>query len=335
MKIYLVIFLLSFFSGFVLLNILKRFSFKEPFFKRKNNTPFLGGTGLLLSFAFGFLPLFVYKNIYISSELTHILIFAFIVFIIGLLDDFKEFSLFKKIFIQVIVIGLFLVRGKPIQIYFIPLWANYFVSFLWIMGITNVFNLLDIGDGFCAGVSLITGLAFFIVLFISGNFITAGLFACVCGALLSFLIFNFPPAKIMLGNSGSHFLGFLFAALSMHGDYATLNNPFSVLIPLVILAFPMIDTLYLIVIRLKKGIAPLKKSNDHIFLHLLFSGKGIKHALLDTYLVTFLWGVSGIFLTFGINIFFLSFVTLAILFSARLIFIANKKGTDTFLIDRE
>ncbi len=324
MKIYLVIFLLSFFSGSVLINRLKRFSFKEPFLKHKNNTPFLGGTGLLLSFGFGASALFFYKNIYISSELTRILIFAFIVFIMGLLDDFKEFSLFKKVLIQVIVIGLFLVKGKPIQVYFIPLWANYFVSFLWIMGITNVFNLLDIGDGFCAGVSLIAGLAFFIVLFINGNLITAGLFACVCGALFSFLIFNFPPAKIMLGNSGSHFLGFLFATLSMHGDYATLDNPFSVLIPLVILAFPMIDTLYLIVSRLKKGIAPLMKSNDHIFLHLLSLGKTIKHALLDTYLTTFLWGVSGISLIFGINIFFLSFIALAILFSTRLIFIANK-----------
>lgn len=326
MKVYLITFLLSFFSGYILSNILKRFSFKAHLFKHKDNVSFLGGAGLLLSFVLGFSSLFFYKNIYMPSGLTHILIFAFIIFIIGLFDDFKEFSLFKKIFIQVIIIGLFLVKGKPIQIYFISLWGNYLISFLWIMGITNIFNLLDIGDGLCAGVSLIAGLAFFIVLFISGNLITAGLFASACGALFSFLIFNFPPAKIVLGNSGSHFLGFLFATLSIHGDYATLDNPFSVLIPLVILAFPMIDTLYLIAIRLKKGIVPLRKSNDHIFLRLLSSGKRIKPALFDTYLVAFLWGISGVFLLFSINILFLSSIILAILFSIRLIFTAQKAG---------
>jgi len=326
MNIYLSIFCVAFISGYVVLNILKAVSSKLPVFKNKGNISILGGIGLLLSFMLGLLYFSSYGDIPLSFELIHILVFSLIIFVVGLFDDFNEFSLFKKIFVQVVVVGVFLIHGKPIQICFIPLWSNYLISFLWIIGITNIFNLLDIGDGFCAGVSLIVGMAFFTVLFINGNFLTAGLFAGLCGTLFSFLILNFPPAKIILGNSGSHLLGFLFAALSIHGDYATLNNPFSVLIPLVILAFPLIDTFYLIVVRLKKGLMPLRKSDDHIFLHLLSSGKKIKPALFNIYLVTFLWGVSGVFLIFGINIIFSVFVFLAVLFSIRLVFIAQRAG---------
>jgi len=326
MKIYSIIFLVSLISGYVVLNLLKVFSSRMSVFKSKNNISVFGGIGLLLSFMLGLLCFSLYRNTFLSFELVYILLFSLIIFAVGLVDDFSEFSLFKKIFIQVVIVGVFLIHGKPIQIYFIPLWGNYLISFLWIIGIVNVFNLLDIGDGFCAGVSLIAGLAFFSVLFVSGNFLTAGLFASLCGALFSFLILNFPPAKIVLGNSGSHFLGFLFATLSMHGDYATLNNPFLVLIPLVILAFPLIDTFYLIVVRLKKGLMPLRKSDDHIFLHLLSSGKKIKPALFDIYLVTFLWGISGVALIFGVNIFFTILVFLAVLFSIRLVFTAQKVG---------
>ncbi|MDP8297237.1 MAG: MraY family glycosyltransferase [Candidatus Orphnella occulta] len=323
MKFYLAAFLISFFSCCILLILLKRFSCRQSIFRNNDEASFIGGTGLLLSFALGSATLFFYKNVYVSRELTHILLFAFFIFTTCLFDDFKEFSLFKKVLIQVIVVGLFLIKGKPIQIYCIPLWTNYIISFLWIVGITNIFNLLDIGDGFCAGVSLIACVAFFAVLFIGGNIITAGLFAALCGSLSAFLIFNFPPAKIMLGNSGSHFLGFLFATLSMHGDYATLDNPLSVLIPLVILAFPMMDTLYLIVVRLKKGIFPFRKSEDHIFLNLLSSGKGMKPALFEIYLVTLLWGISGVLLIFGLNPLFLIVTMLAALSSVRLILIVQ------------
>ncbi len=326
MKIYLSIFLAAFIPGYVVLNILKALSSKLSAFKNNNDVSILGGIGLLLSFAFVVFYFSFCGGIPLSFELIHILVFSLIIFAAGLFDDFSEFSLSKKVFIQVAIVGAFLVYGKPIQIYFIPLWGNYLISFVWIIGVTNVFNLLDIKDGLCAGVSLIAGLAFFVALFASGNFFSAGLFAGLCGALFSFLILNFPPAKIVLGNSGSHLLGFLFAALSIHGDYANLNNPFSVLVPLVILAFPLIDTLYLIIVRLKKGIVPLRKSNDHVFLHLLFSGKNEKKVLFDIYFVTFLWGISGVSLIFGKNIFFLTFVLIAVLFTTKLIFIARNSS---------
>lgn len=326
MKIYLIIFLTSLILGYALLKILKFFSSKLTIFNNKNGISTFGGTGLMLSIMGGVVYLFFCKGVLPSFGLIHILFFSFIIFLSGLFDDFREFSLYKKIFIQIAIVGVFLIHGKPIQIYFIPTWINYLISFLWIVGITNAFNLLDIGDGFCAGVSLIASLSFFIVLFLSGSFLTAGLFAALCGGLFSFLIFNFPPAKIILGNSGSHFLGFLFATLSMHGDYATLNNPFSVFIPIVILAFPLIDTFYLIIVRIKKGLAPLRKSNDHIFFHLLLLGKRERKALFDIYLVAFLWGASGVYLIFSINIFFLIFIFLAILFSGKLIFTARKSA---------
>ncbi len=323
MQIFAVTFALSFISGCILFTILKQYPSKAPVLNNDNRASILGGTGFLLSFFLGLLCFLFYARIPLPAEITYILLFSVIIFVTGLVDDFREFSLTKKVIVQVLIFSLFLLKAKPVQIYYLPMWGNYIISFLWIMGITNVFNLLDIGDGLCAGVSSIAAVSFFIALSLSGNFITAGLFAGLSGALLSFLIFNFPKAKVVLGNSGSHFLGFLFAALSIHGDYATLENPFSVLIPLVILAFPIIDTLYIITARVKKGIIPIKKSRDHIFLRLISSGKKIRPVLFSVYFVTFLWGLSGVLLIGNINILFLSVFLISVLLTIKLILSAR------------
>lgn len=323
MKQYLTFFSLSFVVGFILLGILTNKRLKSSFLRNNKNKSVLGGVSLFFSFMLIFLFFSKYRNGIIPDSLMHILILSSAVWIFGFLDDLRELSLFTKIFLQVLIVAVFLIKGKKVDIYYFPYWINYIISFLWIVGVTNVFNLLDIGDGLCGGVSFIVGVSFFIISIASGNYILAGLFASLCGALLSFLFFNLPPARILMGNAGSHFLGFLFATLSMYGDYATLENPFVLFVPLFILAFPLIDTAYLIIIRITKGIVPLRKSNDHIFLHLLFSGKNIKSALFSVYFVTLLWGISGVSLVFSMNILFLTFLFLAALFSVRLVFIAR------------
>ena len=122
-----------------------------------------------------------------------------------------------------------------------------------------------------------------------------------------------------MGNSGSHFLGFLFAVLSMYGDYATKGNKFALLVPAFILFFPVIDTLFLIIVRLRKGIIPLKKSDDHMFLLLLSSGCSLKNALSRVYFVSFLWAVSGLSAVRGFNILSLILIAIASFFTIQLI----------------
>ena len=315
------VFLSSFFLGVFFINFFRKLSLKFNILKSDKGIPVVGGLGAVIPF---FICYFLFKHLMVGAivpiQFLWIIIFSLVLFIIEFIDDLKDFSLKTRVIIQIVFIFLVLSKIKGIDIYFLPQWINYILSFLWIMGITNAFNHLDIGDGQCGGISLIISLAFLIVSILIGNILMSILFLCICGVMSAFLLFNLPPARIFMGNSGSHFFGFLFAVLSMYGDYASLEKPIVLILPLLVLGFPLIDTLFLIIIRIKKGVMPLKKSDDHILLSLVSSGRSIKESLCRIYIVTLLWCLSGVFLLFNTNIFFILFLLLALIFTFRLIY---------------
>lgn len=302
---YFYLFFGSLFAGVISLFIFRLISLKNNIFKSPRGVPYIGGIAFSFSFLIFYLFFVFYHGYLLSFQLGWIIFFSFLFLIIEFIDDLKDFPFLLRVIIQIVFIGLFLVYGKGIQIHFLPAWLNYLLSFLWLMGISNAFNLFDISDGLCAGVSLIAAACFFVVFIILSKMLLAALFLSLAAVLLAFFFFNFPPAKVFMGNSGSHFLGFLFAALSMYGDYAFLDNWITVILPVLILAFPIIDTFLLIFIRVKKHILPFRKSDDHLFLQLVFSGYKIKVSLLIIYFITFFWGMSGIFICFGYNLFFI------------------------------
>lgn len=309
----------SFILSLILLFILGKISGKFNLLKINKKIPYTGGLAFSLAFIVCYLFFNFIKAIPIPTKLLWIIIFSFLLLGIEFIDDLKNFSLKPRVIVQIIFIFLFLLYSKRIQIYFLPGWLNYLLSFLWLMGVINAFNHLDVGDGVCAGVSLIASLSFFMVLAIKEELLLARLFLTLAGVVFAFFLFNKPPAKIFMGNSGSHFLGFLFASLSMYGDYATKTNPFSLIAPLLILAFPFIDTLFLIIVRTKKGVLPLRKSDDHIFLRLRVYGYSAQRALLFLCLISLIWGLSGIFVIFGFNLLFLMAVIFACFSTVKII----------------
>jgi UDP-GlcNAc:undecaprenyl-phosphate GlcNAc-1-phosphate transferase len=310
MPIYITLFVFTFLIASLSLIISKHLSQRFSIFKNENNVSLLGGIGLALAFYSGILFYYRAHNTNFDSQLVYIFAFALAILLLEVFDDWREFSLLKKIIFQIVIIGLFLFVGKRIQIYFLPPWVNYLISFLWIMGITNAFNLLDIKDGLCSGMSCIITLTFALISLLCKNHILAGVFFMLSGTLLSFYLFNFPPATIYMGNSGSHFIGFLIATLSIYLDYAGLDNVGALFAPIILLALPIIDTFFLIFARSKKKMLPLRKSNDHIFLRLLKRNVSYGKALGLMYLLTFLWCTTGIFLTIkNSSIFILLFVT--------------------------
>lgn len=308
---------------FLLLFLLRKLSLKLNWFSSNGNPPFIGGFGIFVSIVLSYLVYLIFNRFDISWQLLSIFLFSALFFLIGFVDDYKNFSLKSKLILQILIIFVFLEFSKGIQIAFLPGWLNYILSFLWIIGITNAFNLLDIDDGLCGGISLFVSIFFLMIAVIINNLASVGLFCCFAGAMLAFVLFNFPPAKLFMGNSGSHCIGFLFAALSIYGDYATMFNPLAVLVPLLILAVPIIDTIYVIIMRIKKGIMPLRKSNDHIHMRLLRAKCGPKKTLVSIYLATILWGFSAVFISFGFNFYFLGMVLTAVLFTFRIIKIAS------------
>jgi len=285
----------SFFLTFLFTFVFKKLALKFGFLSQDRGVPYTGGVAFSLSFMFCFLLFVFIKEIRISFSIIWILIFSLIILITEFIDDLWDFSLKSRVIIQISFVLLYLIYGKGIQIYFLPSWLNYLFSILWVMAMINIFNLLDVADGLCGGVSLIISLAFFLIAAKSLSLLTF-LFLILSGSLFAFLLSNLPPAKVFMGNSGSHFLGFIFGALSMHIDYAGRDNPLALVVPLLIFATPIIDTGFLIVVRIRKKISPLKKSKDHIYLRLISRNHSQIKSLGLFYFLTFLWVSSGVFL---------------------------------------
>jgi UDP-GlcNAc:undecaprenyl-phosphate GlcNAc-1-phosphate transferase len=135
------------------------------------------------------------------------------------------------------------------------------------MVITNAFNIIDVMDGLATGIGCLVSIILFIVAIMNQHVLIAILTIALAGALLGFLRYNFEPAKIYLGDTGSLFIGLLLGALSMIGSY-TQNNTIACLSPVIILGIPIFDTVFVTYIRWRRGIPIIYGSPDHFALRL-------------------------------------------------------------------
>ncbi|GEN57745.1 undecaprenyl-phosphate alpha-N-acetylglucosaminyl 1-phosphate transferase [Halolactibacillus alkaliphilus] len=236
--------------------------------------PRLGGLAIIGSFIVGmviFNPDGHYK--------WPMLIGALLIMAIGIIDDMYQVSARYKFFVQFIAAFIVVLNGVVME--FINLPFGYTLEFgylsipitvLWVVGITNAINLIDGLDGLAGGVSTIALLTISGLAIMLGDFFVATIAFMLVGATLGFLVFNFYPAKIFMGDTGALFLGYMIGVLSILGfKNATI---FSLIVPIAILGVPIIDTLFAIVRRAayKKPLyAPDKLHLHHCLLNLGFS----------------------------------------------------------------
>lgn len=241
----------------------------------KTPTPRIGGVGVFLAFLFG-----VIRNFQFPKEIIFILISSTIIFIIGLIDDIKGLSAKKRLFFQIIASSIVVYGGLGIKF---PLnWGNigvvlsYIVSILWIVGIINTFNFIDGIDGLAGFLALIISIIFLFIVINTSQYHVMFLTSALCGAIFAFLIYNFNPASIFLGDSGSTFLGFILAVLSIYVSWAD-NNPFIAFSsPVMVLFIPIFDLIYTTISRIRNGL--IKNFNDW----LVYTGKDhIHHRILS------------------------------------------------------
>ncbi len=202
-----------------------------------------------------------------DHDLLALLLATTIVTAVGLIDDFGVLTPKPKVIGQVVAIFVLLKAGVILQLIFLPWWARYLITIIWLVGLSNAFNLLDIMDGLAAGVGFIAGTYLLVVAVINERWVVAAFTVALVGALAGFLRFNFPPASIYLGDSGSLFIGLALGALAMVMDY-TEHNRLGFLAPLYILALPLIDTVYVTILRLRAGRKIYHGSPDHFPLRL-------------------------------------------------------------------
>ncbi len=258
--------------------------------------PLVGGLGLSLAFIFSLgLSIFIFKLP--VAKISAIAGVSLLVLFFGVIDDLVELSVVKKFLAQSFCAILLIILGIKTDIIYLGFWGNAVVTFFWIVGITNAFNLLDIMDGLAAGTTLIVGAAFLLAGLLNPDLSVQALGLILCALSLGFLIFNFPPAKIYLGNSGSHFLGFLVAALALITHYASEDNVFALFSPVMILGLPIMDTISLMIFRIIKRKLPFEKSRDHAALKIGSMGVSPRRTLLVMYLLGLVFSSCGVILS--------------------------------------
>lgn len=218
---------------------------------------YLGGLAV-----FGAFLLSIGMTFEFDRDLLALLLASTIVATVGLIDDFGALTPKPKVLGQVVAVFVLLKAGIMVQVAFLPWWARLVITVVWLVGMSNAFNLTDIMDGLASGLGVIAASFLLVVALLNGKFMVAAFTVALVGALLGFLRSNFHPATIYLGDCGSLFIGLTLGALAMVMDY-TAVNPLGWLAPLYILAVPIIDTLYVIVLRLRAGRKIYYGSPDH------------------------------------------------------------------------
>ncbi|HVC08722.1 MAG TPA: MraY family glycosyltransferase [Elusimicrobiota bacterium] len=235
-------------------------------------TPALGGVAIYCAFA-ATLIFLRYETQFPTGTLRSLrglLIGGTLVFLLGLIDDLKKPSGlgFKTKFVVQAAAGAVLL-AFGFRIHFIkPDYLAEVLTLVWIVGITNAFNIIDIMDGLSASQAAISALAFLLISLPRNEFYVNFASATLAGAAAGFLPWNFSPKrKIFMGDCGSLLVGFLLAGISLGTHYSKVNN-LGVYAPIIILLVPMYDTLFVMALRIRQGLSPFLGSNDHFALRL-------------------------------------------------------------------
>jgi UDP-GlcNAc:undecaprenyl-phosphate GlcNAc-1-phosphate transferase len=266
---------------------------------QRKPVPYLGGLAIALPISISSLILIVLN---IESNVKNEIYFGLIlpsvvIAVIGLLDDIYELS--PKIrFVSQSIVGivtslLLFINGTGVDILNNP-WLNGLFTSLWVVGIINAVNFIDNMDGLATGIAIIASFTFFIISLNNGQYLVAALCVALAGSCTGFIFWNKKPASIYLGDAGALYIGFLLAAISIRIDINQLPQIDRIIIPMLILVIPFIDTTQVVISRLSRGKSPFQGGRDHIS-HLL-----LNEGLTEKTVVTTIWVTSALFASIAI-----------------------------------
>lgn len=261
----------------------------------------LGGIAIYLAFLIAILTAYILRQM-ISLKLLALVFSSGLILILGAIDDLKDLRPSVKIIVELLTTIILISSGIVTKIMFLPTWANILVTILWVLFITNAFNLLDIMDGLASGLIIIISSTLFFISCINGDIISGYILLALSGAHLGFLKYNYPPAKIYMGDAGSLFSGFLLAATAINISYASLERPVALIAPILALSLPIYDTLFLIIMRLKKKRPIFNKTKDHFALRLNTMGHSVRKCIWIMYLFNIFLAVLSLILAFSSNV---------------------------------
>lgn len=319
---YLITFVLAFIIAFSATPIARRLAIKVGAVdipkddRRMHKKPIalMGGAAIIAGFVISVLfdTLSSSRIFSPGKELLGLMTGVAIISVMGILDDIRTLNYKLKLLFQITAaLSVVLISGTRIMSitnpfvsegisYFSPL-ISYPLTILWIVGITNAINLIDGLDGLAAGVASISSLSLFFVSILSPEMnlpltvYTAVITAALAGSTLGFLPFNFNPAKIFMGETGSAFLGFTLGVISIQGtlkSYAAI----SITIPLLVLGLPLFDTIFAIFRRIQSGKSIMQADRGHLHHRLMDMGLSQRQSVVIMYTASAALGLCAIVL---------------------------------------
>jgi len=304
LDVFIFSFLLTLFLTPIIRKLSLKFNIVDTPTKRKVHEvpiPRLGGIAMYLSFVATLL-----LRSSLDNTMQGIILGSFILFVLGTLDDICKkgipapIKLIAQIFSAWVVVHFFDVRIEFItnpftrDLIFFD-WLEQPLTIFWIVGIINAINLIDGLDGLAAGVGSIAAFTLFVVAILLGRFEVAILLLALFGVTLGFLRYNFSPASIFMGDTGSMFLGYILAVASVHGVLKSTAS-MALAIPLLALGIPIADTVLAIFRRLRNKQHIFKPDSEHLHHQLLLFGFSHKQVVLLIYYISIILGLGALLL---------------------------------------
>ena len=292
--------------------------------------PRIGGIGIYAAFMVSILVqlIFVELTPEFMMSLIGLMVGGTIIVAIGIIDDYCDLPAKVKLLGQILAAAV-LVIGFDVRIDFITdplgdfIYLELFAipaTIFWIVGLTNTVNLIDGLDGLAAGVSSIAAITIFLVAMEEGIPFVAMVTAALAGAAVGFLYYNFNPARIFMGDTGSMFLGFMLAGISVVGAVKSAAT-IALIVPILALGLPILDTTFAIVRRMRNHRPIFKPDKGHLHHRLLAHDFTQKQAVLLMYVVSALFGLCALALT-AVS---MQAAILIILIVAAVVFIGARK----------
>ena len=323
MQSYLVAFVTALVLAYVLTPSVKKLAIRlgaldKPDARKvhKHPIPRMGGLAIYAGFMVATLI-----SMHMSLEIIGILLGGTVILIVGIIDDMIQLQAKVKLAGQIVAAAVLVLFGVQIEWLTNPfgdlIYFDYLsipITIFWVVGLTNTVNLIDGLDGLAAGVSTIAALTILLVALQQNFLVVAVLTAALAGGAVGFLQYNFNPAEIFMGDTGSMFLGYMLAAISILGAVKSAAT-IALVVPIVALGLPIMDTTFAIIRRYNSGQPIFKPDKGHLHHRLLAMGLTQKQAVLLMYVISGCLGLSAIALT-EVNLGFAAVIILTIVILA-------------------
>ena len=264
--------------------------------------PRMGGLAIFLGFL---LTVLLFAQL--TRQVRGMLLGAVIIVILGIFDDIYSLSAKFKFVVQIVAAVVAVGAGNMIEVLSNPNvfssnpywelgWLGWPITVIWIVAITNAVNLIDGLDGLACGVSTISSMSMLAIALVLGEVDVAILLAALAGGCIGFLPYNLNPAKIFMGDTGSTFLGFVLAVVSIQGMFK-MYSVISFVVPFLMLGLPIFDTASAFIRRIAKGQNPMSPDRGHVHHRLIDMGFSQKQAVAVLYVISAILGLSAVVLT--------------------------------------